>query len=61
MFFILTQTLTLKNPLSDLGKICEEGNYDVAFQVAGGASICPDFMLKAMLKQFIYLTLIVKI
>lgn len=33
----------LKNPLSDLEKICEEGNYDVAFQVAGGASICPGF------------------
>jgi len=33
----------LKNPLSDLEKICEDGNYDVAFQVAGGASICPGF------------------
>ena len=33
----------LKNPLSDLEKICEEGNYDVAFQIAGGASICPGF------------------
>ena len=33
----------LKNPLSDLEKICKEGNYDVAFQVAGGASICPGF------------------
>jgi len=33
----------LKNPLSDLEKICEEGNHDVAFQVAGGASICPGF------------------
>ncbi len=33
----------IKNPLSDLEKICEEGNYDVAFQVAGGASICPGF------------------
>lgn len=33
----------LKNPLSDLEKICEEGKYDVAFQVAGGASICPGF------------------
>tara|TARA_B100001093_G_scaffold195390_1_gene187849 strand:+ start:4435 stop:5397 length:963 start_codon:yes stop_codon:yes gene_type:complete len=45
----------LKNPLSDLEKICEEGNYDVAFQVAGGASICPGFFYAKSNEKTIHL------
>ena len=45
----------LKNPLSDLEKICEEGNYDVAFQVAGGASICPSFFYAKSNEKTIHL------
>ena len=45
----------LKNPLSDLEKICEDGNYDVAFQVAGGASICPGFFYAKSNEKTIHL------
>ena len=45
----------LKNPLSDLEKICEEGNYDVAFQVGVEQVFVLPFMLKAIQKQFICL------
>jgi len=45
----------LKNPLSDLEKICEDGNHDVAFQVAGGASICPGFFYAKSNEKTIHL------
>lgn len=38
-----TDICFLKNPLEDLEKLCEEGGYDTAIQVAGGDSICPGF------------------
>ena len=52
-----TDICFLKNPLEDLEKLCEEGGYDTAIQVAGGDSIRPaSFMPKATQKQFICLT-----
>lgn len=39
-----TDVVFLKNPLLNLEQICKLGKYDIAFQVAGGKSICPGFL-----------------
>ena len=43
VLYVDTDICILKNPLEDVENICEEGNYDAVFHVAGGVSICPGF------------------
>jgi hypothetical protein len=50
-----TDICFLKNPLEDLEKLCEEGGYDTAIQVAGGESICPGFFYAKSNEKTIHL------
>lgn len=43
VLYVDTDICILTNPLEDVENICEEGNYDAVFHVAGGVSICPGF------------------